>query len=265
MHPGAIKNIQLIRRKFWEKSAGSFRSPNMVPRIIRTGMRSMAGHQHLTKLRMAWSTQTRVMFGTQQFHEDEKLVAFLSARGYVEADLQAGMLRIFSPSERTIAFLESLGESALKALAESVERELLETRRRAHLRDVHIRVVLPMREGGGILNLVSKVGVTFFDLVKEPGTQELLSPYMECACGGLAACSTCHVLISDEESFARLPAPEEAELDMLDLTEGVTSLSRLGCQLTIQPKPRPDAEEEGASTEGPDLVVHLPESVTSLW
>jgi ferredoxin len=39
---------------------------------------------------------------------------------------------------------------------------------------------------------------------------------LEGACDGSLACSTCH-LILDEATFSRLKAPEEEELDMLDL------------------------------------------------
>jgi len=53
------------------------------------------------------------------------------------------------------------------------------------------------------------------------------------ACEGTLACSTCHVILKQED-FDRLP--EEAtdeELDMLDLAYGLTDTSRLGCQVCI--------------------------------
>src|SRR3954471_8637442 len=55
---------------------------------------------------------------------------------------------------------------------------------------------------------------------------------LEGACEGSLACSTCHVVISDED-FDRLSEPTEDEEDMLDLAFGLTETSRLGCQIII--------------------------------
>jgi len=48
------------------------------------------------------------------------------------------------------------------------------------------------------------------------------------ACGGVAACSTCHVRV--EVGSETCNEPSEAEEDMLDEAAGVTEASRLGCQ-----------------------------------
>ncbi|MES2215271.1 MAG: ferredoxin family 2Fe-2S iron-sulfur cluster binding protein [Pseudomonadota bacterium] len=56
---------------------------------------------------------------------------------------------------------------------------------------------------------------------------------LEGACEGSMACSTCHVIVVDEESYKALPPIEEAEEDMLDLVFGLTKTSRLGCQIII--------------------------------
>ena len=55
---------------------------------------------------------------------------------------------------------------------------------------------------------------------------------IEGACEGSLACSTCHVIV-DPAWFARLEEPSEDEEDMLDLAFGLTSTSRLGCQIII--------------------------------
>jgi hypothetical protein len=39
---------------------------------------------------------------------------------------------------------------------------------------------------------------------------ELLSEYIECACSGVMACSTCHVIV-DPHSFALVGPPDDAE------------------------------------------------------
>lgn len=55
---------------------------------------------------------------------------------------------------------------------------------------------------------------------------------LEGACEGSLACSTCHIIVSDED-FERLPEPTEEEEDMLDLAWGLTRTSRLGCQIEM--------------------------------
>ncbi len=55
---------------------------------------------------------------------------------------------------------------------------------------------------------------------------------MEGACEGCMACSTCHVIVADDW-FAKLPAAQANEEDMLDLTYGVTRTSRLACQIVL--------------------------------
>ena len=55
---------------------------------------------------------------------------------------------------------------------------------------------------------------------------------LEGACEGSLACSTCHVIV-DQEDFERLAEPTEDEEDMLDLAFGLTRTSRLGCQIIM--------------------------------
>ncbi|KAF7558043.1 hypothetical protein G7046_g5903 [Stylonectria norvegica] len=56
---------------------------------------------------------------------------------------------------------------------------------------------------------------------------------MEGACGGSCACSTCHVIVTDDTYFDKMPEPEDDENDMLDLAFGLTETSRLGCQVKM--------------------------------
>lgn len=55
---------------------------------------------------------------------------------------------------------------------------------------------------------------------------------LEGACEGSLACSTCHVIV-DQEFFDKIPSASEDEEDMLDLAFGLTTTSRLGCQINI--------------------------------
>ena len=64
---------------------------------------------------------------------------------------------------------------------------------------------------------------------------------LEHACGGFAACTTCHVVVNEGvETLSEMDFDEE---DKLDEVEGVTLRSRLGCQ---------------ARLGGADIIVHVP-------
>ena len=71
----------------------------------------------------------------------------------------------------------------------------------------------------------------------EPGKSLLVAAQqndidIEGACEGVMACSTCHLIVS-EDWFKKLPDASEEEEDMLDLAYGLTKTSRLGCQITV--------------------------------
>jgi len=55
---------------------------------------------------------------------------------------------------------------------------------------------------------------------------------VEGACEGSLACSTCHVIV-DQEDYERISDATEDEEDMLDLAFGLTHTSRLGCQIVM--------------------------------
>uniref|UniRef100_A0A8C5BET0 2Fe-2S ferredoxin-type domain-containing protein n=1 Tax=Gadus morhua TaxID=8049 RepID=A0A8C5BET0_GADMO len=52
------------------------------------------------------------------------------------------------------------------------------------------------------------------------------------ACEGTLACSTCHLVFS-EEVYEKLGPVTDEEMDMLDLAYGLTDTSRLGCQVCL--------------------------------
>jgi 2Fe-2S ferredoxin len=86
---------------------------------------------------------------------------------------------------------------------------------------------LPDRDGhpGSILGLLLNAGVD-----------------IDHACGGVSACSTCHVYV--EKGFDTAPEPIEEEDDMLDLAPALRHTSRLACQCV------PDGSE--------DVEIELP-------
>ncbi|MFO0558726.1 MAG: 2Fe-2S iron-sulfur cluster-binding protein [Polyangiales bacterium] len=79
--------------------------------------------------------------------------------------------------------------------------------------DTHIQVDVPV--GTSLLEASRKAGVAHGS-----------------ACGGVCACSTCHVYVS--EGLGLLSDAEDEELDILDKAFDVRSSSRLGCQAKIQ-------------------------------
>lgn len=75
-------------------------------------------------------------------------------------------------------------------------------------------VVIKARRGDSILGAALDAGVD-----------------IEHACGGVCACSTCHVYIREGED--ELPEPEDAELDRVEEAPGLQMNSRLSCQCRI--------------------------------
>ena len=73
---------------------------------------------------------------------------------------------------------------------------------------------------------------------------------IEGACEGLMACSTCHVIV-EEGWFDNLKPAGEEEEDLLDLANGLSVTSRLGCQISM-------------TDELDGLVVKLPEETYNL-
>jgi len=72
-------------------------------------------------------------------------------------------------------------------------------------------------------------------------------PGIEGACGGQAACATCHVFVDPAWLSVTGPAESEIETGMLQLAEEVRPNSRLACQITLT-----------ADLDG--LVLRMPES-----
>jgi 2Fe-2S ferredoxin len=56
--------------------------------------------------------------------------------------------------------------------------------------------------------------------------------HLEHNCGGSCACTTCHVIVRAGE--AKLSEMQPDEEDRLDMAEGLTIHSRLGCQCVVR-------------------------------
>lgn len=66
------------------------------------------------------------------------------------------------------------------------------------------------------------VGTTILQAARQCGAQ------MGSACGGVCACSTCHVYV--KTGLAGLSSAEESEEDIIEKAFDVKATSRLGCQ-----------------------------------
>ncbi|MBL8763447.1 MAG: 2Fe-2S iron-sulfur cluster binding domain-containing protein [Phycisphaerae bacterium] len=76
------------------------------------------------------------------------------------------------------------------------------------------------------LTVPAVMGECLLDLAMSNGID------IEHACGGVCACSTCHVYI--EKGMNLLSAPVEAEEDRVEEAPGLQRNSRLSCQCVVQ-------------------------------
>lgn len=95
-----------------------------------------------------------------------------------------------------------------------------------------IKLTISAPHNSHTFTILAKEGDNLYTLAQE---SEELRTYLECTCSGIAACSTCHIILQ-EDDFKTLGEPDECEKDMIDLAWGSTDTSRLGCQLTITKK-----------------------------
>ncbi|CAF4947984.1 adrenodoxin [Pieris napi] len=99
---------------------------------------------------------------------------------------------------------------------------------RLHLQEDKIKVTFVMPDGRS-LEADGKVGDSLLDVVVNNDLD--IDGYG--ACEGTVTCSTCHVVLKQED-YDKLPDDAcDEERDMLDLAYGLTDTSRLGCQITL--------------------------------
>ncbi|KAI8426894.1 hypothetical protein MSG28_014570 [Choristoneura fumiferana] len=111
------------------------------------------------------------------------------------------------------------------------------------LKDEKVKVTFVLHDGKRIES-EAKVGDTLLDVIVNNDLN--IEGYG--ACEGTLTCSTCHVILKQDD-YDRLP--EEAsdeERDMLDLAYGLTDTSRLGCQITMT------KELDGLEVQVPETI-----------
>jgi len=68
--------------------------------------------------------------------------------------------------------------------------------------------------------------MSFLDVAENYGI------FLDHACGGVAACTTCHIFL--KQGAQGVSEAEDLELDRLELSPGLQLNSRLGCQCVIE-------------------------------
>jgi len=177
-----------------------------------------------------------------------KAYDMLTGEYNLSPNLARGVLAAMAPSPGasvTVTELGKYGKAGIEAMAQAVQREQQAMQGAAQL-TVGIFVSAPHR-GLHNVRVDAKDGNTLFDLSK---SSTVIKENLECACGGIAACSTCHIII-DPAHADWFPPAEEAEQDMLDLASDLTPTSRLGCQLVLTSK------HEGLRISLPKNAVNL--------
>ena len=86
--------------------------------------------------------------------------------------------------------------------------------------------VIFIEPDGSEQNVFVELGTTVMEAGRDAGLG------IEGTCGGCLSCATCHVIV-DKDWFSKIGAPDEDEIDMLDLAFGLTETSRLGCQIEM--------------------------------
>lgn len=131
---------------------------------------------------------------------------------------------------RNMAGRLEIGEDAgLEALVEAVKRD------KAHAENRQVVTFRCESPGsGGVFDVECHEGSTIADVVRFGSLKggDVLSELIECACDGIMACSTCHVIVN-KRWYDKVGPPCEDEQDMLDLAYELTETSRLGCQVTM--------------------------------
>lgn len=172
---------------------------------------------------------------------------YLNKAGYDEKAISL-IVKAFPNGRPSIQEIKSLGKAGLAELVKAINHEEASSRLLNDSEQPIIIVNVNVPKDNASFKLEAKVGETFFELTKR--NPELKS-YLECSCNGIAACSTCHVIV-DKEFYDLLPPVEESELDMIDLAWGVTETSRLGCQIKF-------------SKEIDGLKVRIPDQSNDLY
>ena len=82
-------------------------------------------------------------------------------------------------------------------------------------------------DGASVREIEAQAGERLLDVAQADGQP------LEGTCEGQMACSTCHVIVANED-FMKLPIASADEDDLLDLAAHVTRTSHLACQIMLE-------------------------------
>jgi 2Fe-2S ferredoxin len=172
---------------------------------------------------------------------------WLEQKGYTSIQLETLLKALQQYNmQPSVSLLESLGKKGIQDFLDSIAREEQLKMKNTNTKQIQVNIITsthPMKR----FSFQARIGQTLKDCMEE--NQELRM-YLECACGGIAACSTCHLYVH-EPYFKKIPAITSEEEDMLDLAADVTPHSRLGCQIVL------DESCEGITFQIPPSVHNL--------
>ncbi|KAL3805778.1 hypothetical protein HJC23_007739 [Cyclotella cryptica] len=269
-----VRQVKLQCSNYSPLRIGLNRLMSLNPRRINT---SFSEQVAFTQSRASSSTKESSSTVSNIETPSEQTMAFLLSLGYsgavadgvIKALLQNGI-----PSSSLLTMVKTLAgryevgeDGGLEPLAASVKAELEKEEGKEKVTilclpstgwspaDDHDNDQLPIVHSMDRAFPVEAIeGTTLTDIVKFGTTKncDVLGEYLECACSGIMACSTCHVVIHPEwydprtapdKSISPRPnhsldptkvgPPSEAELDMIDLAYEPQLTSRLGCQVVV--------------------------------
>lgn len=225
--------------------------------------KSMITHCQQSNTIMTAVAQQERQFASGPSDDFNKAVAKIIDSGYSE-EVALGICNLLSKPDSGIpagmlctmvtsmAGRPEVGEDAgLEALAKSVEQELA---RNAGKKEVTFSIQPP---NGDAFSCKALEGMSLKEIAEhgDGAGAQMLAEYLECACSGVMACSTCHVYV-DKDWFSAVGEPSDEELDMIELAHEPRPTSRLGCQIAVTPK------LEGMKLELPgganNLFDHIP-------
>lgn len=212
---------------------------------------------------------------------EEKAKSFLRMVGYEDESVVNGVVEALKQSgmsgEALLAMVRSMAgrwevgeDEGLEALVASVQQSLAQTQGRELVQvwcvppqawnsdEGQDEALMTEAEEKKMMDRAFLVealeGTTLTDVAKfgEGTGASTLGEYIECACSGIMACSTCHVVI-DPQWFqnSKIGPPCEDEQDMIDLAFSPRATSRLGCQIVL-------------TKELNGMVIRLPKDANNL-
>lgn len=165
---------------------------------------------------------------------NDRAKAWLKRMKYSDAHIQVILdsLERDLSTQPSVSLLKTLGEKGIARYLKSIEQQNeVQREKESHLGNpITVHVNSPHSHQS--FPVTAYENQNLYDTIR---SSKQFQAQVECACGGVAACSTCHIYV-DNEYWDALNPIEQAELDMLDLAAEVRPNSRLSCQIVLNSK-----------------------------